>query len=151
MRILEQTPTTLTVQHRPLGNWIAGGFIAAVGLLGIGFALTSKDTPVSPSAIIAVPAGLGVMCSPVVTCTFDRKKERLLLKNRSLLGTKVIERSLQEITDIRAVTSGPYGITMMVSGEDIPINLDHINFFGKSKKNQAIASEIRNFIRLNLE
>ena len=149
MRILEQTATNLTIQHRPLGNWIAGGFIAAVGLLGIGFAVTSKDTPISPSAIIAVPAGLGVMCSPVVTCTFDRKKEHLLLKNRSLLGSKVIERSLQEITDIRAVTSGPYGITMVVSGEDIPINLDHINFFGKSKKNQAIVAEIRNFISLN--
>lgn len=151
MRILEQTPTTLTIQHRPLVNWIAGGFIAAVGLWGIGFAVTSKNTPVSPSAIIAVPAGLGVMCSPAVTCTFDRKKERLLLKNQSLLGTKVIKRSLQEITDIRAVTSGPYGITLVVSGEDIPISLDQINFFGKSQKNQAIASEIRNFISLNPE
>lgn len=147
MRILEQTPTQLTIQHRPLVNWIAGGFVAAFGLLAIGISVATKEK-IHPMAIISVPAGLSVLCSPVVSCTFDRKKERLLLKRHSLIGTKLTEHSLQEITDVQAVTSGPYGIKMIVSGEDIPVNLDQVNFLSKDRKNQAIASNIRNFLNL---
>jgi hypothetical protein len=148
MKIVELSDTKLTLKHRPIVNWIAGGFVAGVGILSIIFAVSTKER-FSPTAILSIVAGLGVINSPVVTCTFDRTKDELNLKNRKLIGTQVTKRSLQEITDVKAISCGPYGITLVVSGEDMPIQLDQINFFGKTRTNQAIAKRLGDFLNLD--
>ncbi len=108
MKIVEKTATKLTLQHRPVGAWIAAAVFVLVipcVLLLIG----QNNTwlfyiwwfPLLPILFVIIGLLVMILAGGVVCCGFDKNLGKVTLKRRGLLGMKVTEHSLKEIVDVQ--------------------------------------------------
>jgi len=103
---------------------------------------------------IFVVAGLAVavVVGEIVVCEFNKDSGSLTLKRHSLLGTKVVERHIQEIKDVQIEEShssdgSTYRVSLVfTTGDRLPLTSYYSS--GKQAK-QAIADHLHKFLQLN--
>ncbi len=102
MQVIQQSVTLLKLQERPIGIWMFSSFTAVLGLL----IFISFESPVDWFGLLCIfLANLMMFWSPVKTCVFDKKLNRVTLKQQGWLGTKVIEYAINEIILIQVEES----------------------------------------------
>lgn len=143
MEVLEHTPTQLVLRHRPWINWIAGGSVAAIGAVSIGFAVVTPGFRVSPSAILALLAGVWAANSPVLTCRLNREEQQVKLHTRNLFRAQDLGYPLPSIT---GAEGHRYGILLIVDEQKCDLTFDQLRLPGSERKYQAIAAEIQSFL-----
>jgi tetratricopeptide (TPR) repeat protein len=124
MKIVEQTPTKLVLRKFP---WFVACFAifwlvpSISGMLFIGNNIILILFPVIVFFGVMFP-----FCE-IVTCTFDKSLNSMILKRQTLLKTKLIERSIEAISGIKLeVRSGDdldtYRVSIMLaSGKCVPL------------------------------
>lgn len=159
MEILQKTPTLLTLRRRPVRLWIVATILMVVVpflLLVTGFnnAWLFYIWWYTLLPIFLFILGLLLLnASIVVTCTFDKTLGKVTLKQKSLLKTKLVERSLRDILDVQIETTSwnrdsqaTYEIVLFLrGGHTLCLNLAHT--IGQRHKPQAV-DVIREFLGL---
>lgn len=151
MKVIERTPTTLVLRHRPWGNWLAGGFVSAFGVASTVFAVLTEGVSVNYMAVTAIFAGGWAANSSSVSCKFNRTNRQLEVINRTVWRAEQVEVSLQTISAVKVIREGPYGLGLVIQGSTQALNLDHLRLPGTLRHYEAIASEIQYFLGLPLE
>lgn len=101
---------------------------------------------------VVVGLAVAVVMGEIVVCEFNKNSGSLILKRHSLLGTKVVERHMHEIDDVRIEEShGSDGSTYRVSlvfsvGDRLPLTSYYSS--GRQSK-QAIAERLQKFLQIN--
>jgi len=148
MQVVQRTATKLTLRARPVGIWLLGSFVAAVGLL----IFISYEPPIDLcGASCIVVADLAVLFAPVETCAFDKTLDRVALRRQGWMGTEVTERLIHKIADVEVekfvfLGTSFYRVTLvLVSG----LRLD-LNRFPSTdlKMQREMAGYIRRFLHL---
>lgn len=148
MKVIQQTPTQLTLRERPWGFWLFGMVLMGGGVYS---ALTSGQ--VLFGGLVAL---IGVLIILVVaqhvTCSFDRSTAQFTLTRQGFLGTKRVQHPLHEIVAVRVQcdSSGKgrtYRVVVVLdSSEQVPLT----SFFSSGERDkQAIAACIRTFLGLS--
>lgn len=102
MKLVQQTPTLLTLRERPVGIWMISGFTAVLGL----FIFISYNSPVDFFGFFCIAcANFMMFWSPVKTCIFNKNLNRLTLKQKGWLGTQVTNYSLDNVTGVQVQES----------------------------------------------
>src|SRR5205085_10365707 len=97
MKVIQQTPTDLTLREQPWVFWIFGMVFIGGGLYG---ALTSGQ--VLFGGLVALIGVLTILIAAQrVTCSFDRSTAQFTLTRQGLLGTKRVQHPLHEIVAVR--------------------------------------------------
>ena len=149
MKIVEQTQTKLVLQEFPWGIawfgifWLVpvisamlffGNNIILILLVGIG-----------SSAMIS-------LTSEIVTCTFDKSLNSMILKQQRLLKTKLIERSIEAISgitlEVRSGDNGDlYRVSIMLdSGKCVPLTSAYTSDL---QGNRKTAKDIATFLNVS--
>jgi hypothetical protein len=149
MKIVEQTQTKLVLRKFPWGVawfgifWLVpvisamlffGNNIILILLVGIG-----------SSAMVS-------LTSEIVTCTFDKSLNSMILKQQRLLKTKLIERSIEAISGITLeVMSGDngelYRVSIMLdSGKCVPLTSAYTSDL---QGNRKTAEDIATFLNVS--
>jgi len=148
MQVVQRTSTQLTLRDRPVGIWLLGSFVAAIGLL----IFISYEPPVDFfGASCIVVADLAILFAPVETCAFDKTLDRVILKRRGWMGTQVTERLIHKIVDAQVeefvfLGTSFYRVNLvLISGRHL-----YLNRFPSSdlKKQRELAGYIRRFLNL---
>ena len=75
-----------------------------IGLSAFAVPVVSSDEGLAVHALAWISVGFSfflVLSGRTITWIFDREKENLLIKEKSLFSNKVVEYSLQEISDVK--------------------------------------------------
>jgi hypothetical protein len=118
MRILEQTSTKLTVQHKSSHVWLIIGYFIIYGIVSIALAIVA-----SPGQILISFGVVGLLCLImaffllasnilVLTSTFDKNLSKITVREQKLFNTNIREHSLSEISDVRIEPS--YGLNYKI-------------------------------------
>lgn len=89
---------------------------------------------------------------PVINCTLDKELDRITIKRQRLFGTKEIQHSLSEISNVQVEYSsgdegGTYRVTLNLSaGDNLPLTRFYTSGF---KEKHYIAVLIKNFLNLS--
>lgn len=145
VKLLEQTTNKLVFRLRPTFGWNIGVGFGGFGIILLVYsAYTIRFIFVFPSLLI-------MALSPLITCTFDRERDRMTIKRKNWLGEKIREHSINEILDVKIdeLTSkygSSYRVTLTLSSKEIPLTRIYSLEFEEA---QEIANLIKNFINLN--
>lgn len=108
MVILEKTPTLLKVQHRPYSLWlVTSGWALGIPLLFIGLGLIENWIfylwwfPAFCAFFLISGIIVLMLAGQIITCQFDKTKNRVILKKRGMFKTQMSEYSLAEILDVQ--------------------------------------------------
>ncbi len=150
MKVLEQTPTRLTLKYQPLFNWIFAGLILlfAVGLAIGSLTLFSELPALLLGSLCLLVVALDTANADSVICTFDRTAQRVKIKSRNLFRLTEFEYPLADITAVGQVLGGAQGVVLVIAGENIPLSFRYASIWGGSKEDATIAEQIRNFLNL---
>jgi hypothetical protein len=136
MRVLEQTSTKLTVQHKHSDIWLVIGYfiLHGSGFIALEIVLNSRVNVSKVKLDFFVLIGL--LCFTmallllasnilVVTSTFDKNISKITVQEQKLFNTNVREHSLSEISDVRIESS--YGlkyklISVLKSGKRLTLS-----------------------------
>ena len=94
-----------------------------------------------------------ILASQIITCTLDKSVGSVTLKRQSKLGKKVIEYSIQEISDVLIEeTKGDEGVASRValvttSGNKLPLTWFYT--YADMEVKQRIVNGIREFLHLD--
>lgn len=147
LNILEQTSNKLVFRLRPTFDW---GFGVAFGGAGLIFLLLADYTPMI-SGFLFFLSFLTMALSSVKTCTFDQERDRMTIKRQSLFGKKILNHSINEISDVEVEHSSGnagsvYRVTLILSyGKNVPLTRSYTSGF---EEKQRIAELINNFLNL---
>lgn len=147
MQVIQRTATKLMLRERPVGIWLLGSFVAALGL----FIFISSEWPLDGfGAVCIVLADLAVLFAPLETCVFDTILDRVVFKQRGWLGTQVTQGLLHNISDVQVeklifLGTSFYQVNLVLPGRPL-----YLNKFPRSDLNQQreIAGYIRRFLKL---
>jgi hypothetical protein len=101
---------------------------------------------------VVVGLAVAVVMGEIVVCEFDRSSGNLTLKRHSVLGTKVIERRIRDIEDVRieeshGSDSSTYRVSLVFTmGDRLPLASYYSS--GRQSK-QAIADHLCQFLNLH--
>lgn len=149
MQVVQRTSTQLTLRDRPVGIWLLGSFVAALGLL----IFISCEPPVDFfGASCIVMADLAILFAPVETCAFDKTLNRVILTRQGWMGTAARERLVDKIVDAQVeefVFLGTrfYRVNLvLISGKHL-----YLNRFPSSdlKQQKELAGYICRFLNLH--
>ncbi len=150
MRVLEQTSTKLTVQHKSSHVWLIIGYFIIYGIVYI--ALGTIVIPGQFSVFLGVLGLLSLIMAffllayniLVLTSTFDKNLSKITVEEQKLFNTNVREHSISEISDVRIEPS--YGlnykiIVVLRSGKRLTLS-----FSTKERSLEEQIAQIRSFL-----
>ncbi len=90
MEIVQQTDTRLVIRHEPWSAWLLTGFAALLGVLVTAFGVLERRPVVFllGVALIVVPPILVGLFARVVTATFDKQADKVVVLRRGLMGSE---------------------------------------------------------------
>jgi hypothetical protein len=147
MKIVQQTPTQLTLKKPNWSIWLQSVLFTGFGLFVIVQALYAGKSP--GFGIMFFVAGLiGFFCSEISICDFNADTGQFTLKRQKLLGTKYIQHPLSEIVDIQVKSTSRVEATHKVvivlsSGKHVPLSSLGYGDYEKIQKTETL---IRNFL-----
>jgi hypothetical protein len=147
MKIVEQTQTKLVLRKFPWGVAWFGIFwlvpvISAMLFFGNNIILILLVC-IGSSAMVS-------LTSEIVTCTFDKSLNSMILKQQRLLKTKLIERSIEAISGITLeVMSGDngelYRVSIMLdSGKCVPLTSAYTSDLQGNRKTAEVIATFLN-------
>jgi len=140
MKVVVQTPTHLQLKHYPWRTWLSG---VAISLSVPALAL-SQGVPKSGLGflfllwvVIVITVAVTIQITgQISTCDFYKSLNVVTLKYRSLMGVKVTERALQDVSSVqvieeirrsKSVNYKRYGICLnMHSGESFDLTTNRL-------------------------
>ncbi|MFP4103043.1 hypothetical protein [Coleofasciculus sp.] len=109
MKVVQQTVTLLTLRERPIGVWILSGLTAAIGLL---IFLSSNSSIDWFGLVCIILANVMIFSSPVKTCQFDKQGNWVIFQQKGWLGTKVIRRPIDQVTEVQVEQLNLFGLKL---------------------------------------
>lgn len=170
MKILEHTSTHLTLQDSAIDVWLGrliGSIFLFMGCVGLFLVIESfKEVTLNnlDNLIKELSGGIGFMIFnlaggitfvfflPRKTVWFDKQNRKLIVKAERLLGTKIIEYPICNITNViveknyYSSNSPTYSIYLNIASKPKKIRLSSTSF----KKAQERANLLRSFLNLSL-
>ncbi|MEQ8999444.1 MAG: hypothetical protein RID53_23340 [Coleofasciculus sp. B1-GNL1-01] len=109
MKVVQQTVTLLTLKERPIGVWILSGLTAAIGLL----IFLSSNSSIDWFGLVCIGLANGMMFgSPVKACQFDKQSNLVMFKQQGWLGSKVIRRPIDQVTEVQVEQLNLFGLKL---------------------------------------
>ncbi|AFY71028.1 hypothetical protein Pse7367_2774 [Thalassoporum mexicanum PCC 7367] len=160
MDIIKTNQNQLVVEEK---NWGLAIFLAIyaivmVGIVAFIITIVEMESIWLKILISLVPAIFAVLMlyiflsiSVVLRCSLDRRQNLITIYQKSLLGQKQVERSIDQLERVEFVTSRSkkstsYAVRLIFKGGE-KVFLNVVNSFHKKRK-QAAAKAIANFLGL---
>lgn len=107
MKIIRKSTTRLQLREHLIGVWILGGLLALLGL----FLFISSEPPVdfAGGGCIAI-ANVMVLCSPVETCSFDKTRNRVTLRQQHWFSQRLHSETIDKIQEVQVEGFAVVGI-----------------------------------------
>jgi tetratricopeptide (TPR) repeat protein len=137
MKIVEQTKTKLVLREF---SWNVVWFCILWVVPAISGALFFEQNIIWTLVVVIACSAAVCFISEIVTCTFDKSLNSIILKRQKLLKTKLVEYSIEAISGIKLeVMSGDdgklYRVSMMLdSGKCVPLTPAYTSDLRDNKK-----------------
>ena len=149
MKIVEQTKTKLVLREFP---WNVAWFAILWVVPAISGVFFFRQNIIWTLLIVIACSAVICLTSEIVTCTFDKSLNSMILKRQKLLKTKLIERSIEAILGIKLeVMSGDHGelyrvSVMLDSGKCVPLTSAYTSGL---RDNRKTAEDIATFLNVS--
>jgi tetratricopeptide (TPR) repeat protein len=146
MKIVEQTQTKLVLREFPwFITWFSIAWIVPIILMLFIMFFSGKFwfLFIVIGFLVYIPLN-----AEIVTCTFDKSLNRMILKQQTLLRKKIIERSINAISGIKLeVMTDCYRVSIMLdSGKCVPLTSLYTNDL---KDKEKTAEDIAIFLNVS--
>lgn len=102
MEIVRQTDTQLVIRHEPWSAWLLTGFAVLLGVLVTAYGALERQSLVFLLGIVLIvvpPVVVGIRAR-VVTATFDKQAEQVVVLRRGLMGSERVVVPLRDVVRI---------------------------------------------------
>lgn len=102
MEIVRHTETELVIRHEPWSAWLLTGFAALVGVLVTAYGTFERQPVVFllGLTLIVVPPILVGMLARVVTATFDKQADRVVVLRRGLMRSERVTVPMHDVVQV---------------------------------------------------
>ncbi|MDH3292478.1 MAG: hypothetical protein OEO20_10830 [Gemmatimonadota bacterium] len=102
MEIVRQTDTQLVIRHEPWAAWLLTSFAALMGVLVTAYGTLERQPLVFVLGLvlIVVPPILVGIRARVVTATFDKQADEVIVLRRGLMGSERVTVQIRDVVEV---------------------------------------------------
>ncbi|MDZ4877416.1 MAG: hypothetical protein CLLPBCKN_006851 [Chroococcidiopsis cubana SAG 39.79] len=154
VKVIENTSNKLLFHLRHFPAWVVGVSFSGVGLIGlVGSIRMAEFASLCINGFFVFLSLLIMAISPLITCRFDKERDRMTIKRQSWFSKKILKHSINDILNVKLEHSSTdkasfYRVTFTLSSsKNVPLTRSYSSDF---EEEQYIANLIKNFLNLNM-